>query len=227
MCAVYCAYLLFQLWSHTYLFEDPDRSSRFAVKRPRLHQRLSQFRAPEQSGESSAESSPRLRVSMHTCPQCLGCKRSSTSVSDVSLPLATGTSSSLGFAYSRGTTAPAPVLGSTVKLVRDNRCTVSSLPSGEELHSAPQVHLGENANLEQFCDDELGVVNASGEKATSLDASDEEKPRLSWTLTLGLLVFVTIVGFLLCLFHLDRLLSSSWLPSMRSPWSNLWVNMPA
>ena len=113
-----------------------------------------------------------------------------------------------------------------MKLVRDNRCTVSSLPSGEELHLAPQVHVGEGVNLEQFCDDELGVVNASGVKATSLDAHDEEKPRLSWTLTLALLVFVTIVGLSLCLFHPDNLSTSSSLPLMRSPWSNLWVNSP-
>jgi hypothetical protein len=222
MRAVYFAYLLFQLWSHTYLFEEPDRSSRFAVKQPRLHRQLSQFRAPEQSGESSAESSPPSRAPLHTCPQCLGHRRPFTSVSDVSLPPANGTSSSLGFFYSRGTT-PAPVLGSTVKLVRDNRFIVSSLPSREELHLAPQAHVGEGVNLEQFCDDELGVVNA---KATSLDAHDEEKPRLSWTLTLALLVFVTIVGLSLCLFHPDDLSSSSWLPSMRRPWSNLWVNSP-
>lgn len=225
MRAVYFAYLLFQLWSHTYLFEEPNRTSRFAVKRPRLHQRLSQFRAPEQSGDSSAESSPRPRASLYTCSQCLGHKRTFTSASDVSLPLANGTSSSLGFFYSRGTTTPAPVLGSTVKLVRDNRCTVSSLPSGEELHLAPQVHVGECANLEQFCDDELGVVNVSGVKGTFLDAHDE-KPRLSWTLTLALLVFVTIVGPSLCLLRLDDLSTSSWLPSMRSLWSNLWVNSP-
>lgn len=196
MRAVYCAYLLFQLWSHTYLFEDPDRSSRFAVKRPRLHQRLSQFRAPELSGESSAESSPRPRAPVHTCSQCLGYKRTLTSFSDASLPLGNGSSSSLGFVYSCGTTTPAPVLGSTVKLVRDNRCTVSSMPSGEELHSTPQVHVGESTNLDQFCDDEVGVANASGEKATSFD---EEKPRLSWTMTLALLVFVTIVGLSLSL----------------------------
>jgi hypothetical protein len=194
MRAVYGAYLLFQLWSHTYLFEDPDKNGRFRIKRPRLHQRLSQFRAPEQSGESSTESSPRPRASVHTCPQCLGYKRASTSVSDVSLPLANGTPSSLGFVYAHGTAAPAPVLGSTVKLVRDNRCTVSSLPSGEELHSAPQAHLPESSNFDHFCDDELGMWNPSGEKASSLDASDDEKPRLSWTLTLALLVLVTIVG---------------------------------
>jgi Ca2+:H+ antiporter len=204
MHAVYCAYLLFQLWSHTYLFEDPDKNNRLAVKRPRLHQRLSQFRALEQSGESSTESSPGPRAPVHSCPQCLGYKRTFPSVSDVSLPLASGTSSSLGFVYSRGTATPAPVLGSTVKLVRDSRCTVSSLPSGEELHSAPQVHLCESSNLEQLCDEELGVANASGEKTTTLDAPDE-KSRLSWTLTLALLVLVTIVGLSLRLFYPDVL----------------------
>ena len=82
---------------------------------------------------------------------------------------------------------PAPVIGSTVKLVRDGRCTVTSLPSGEELHFAPHVHLYENANV----DDEAGV--AGGEKAAASDAHEDEKPRLSWSLTLSLLVFVTIV----------------------------------
>ena len=226
MRAVYCAYLLFQLWSHTYLFEDPDKNNRLAVKRPRLHQRLSQFRAPERSGESSAESSPVPPAPTHSCPQCLGCKRNFHSVSDVSLPFASGTSSSLGFAYSRGASAPTPVLGSTVKLVRDSRCTVSSLPSGEELHLAPQVHLCESTNLEQLCDDELGVASAAGEKTTTSDAPDEEKPQLSWVLTLALLVLVTIVRLSLCLFRPGVLYTStsSWLPSTRSPWSKLWIN---
>jgi len=89
--------------------------------------------------------------------------------------------------YTRGTPTPAPVIGSTVKLVRDGRCTVTSLPSGEELHFAPHVHPCEGA----YVDDEAGV--ASGEKAAVSDAPEEEKPRLSWTLTLSLLVFVTIV----------------------------------
>jgi hypothetical protein len=93
----------------------------------------------------------------------------------------------LGYVYTRGTPTPAPVIGSTVKLVRDGRCTVTSLPSGEELHFAPHVHLYESANV----DDEAGV--ASGEKAAVSDAPEEEKPRLSWALTLSLLVFVTIV----------------------------------
>jgi hypothetical protein len=64
---------------------------------------------------------------------------------------------------------------------------VTSLPSGEELHFAPHAHLYESANV----DDEAGV--ASVEKAAVSDAPEEEKPRLSWTLTLSLLVFVTIV----------------------------------
>lgn len=181
---VYCAYLLFQLWSHTYLFEDPDRTNRFVVKRSHLSQRLTQFRAQERSGESSVESSPDIRATPLAAPQCLGYRRSAPSASDISLPLASGTSSSLGYVYTRGTPTPAPVIGSTVKLVRDGRCTVTSLPSGEELHFAPHVHLYESA------DDETGVTN--GEKAAVSDAP-EEKPLLSWALTFSLLVFVTIL----------------------------------
>ena len=187
---VYCSYLLFQLWSHTYLFEDPDRADRLAVKRTHLHQRLTQFRAQERSCESSVDSSPGLRTTPLAAPQYLCYKRSVPSASDISLPLASGTSSSLGYVYTRGTPTPAPVIGSTVKLVRDGRCTVTSLPSGEELHFAPHVHLCESANVEHVCDDEAGV--ASGEKTAVSDAT-EEKPQLSWTLTLSLLVFVTIV----------------------------------
>lgn len=187
------------MWSHTYLFEDPDRGNRLAVKRPRLHQRLSQFRAPERSGESSAESSPGLRAAALAGPQGLGYRRCFPSASDVSLPLASGTSSSLGYVYSRGTTTPAPVFGSTVKLVRDGRCTVTSLPSGEEFHPGPHVHLCESANLEQVCDDE------SGEKTVPSDP-DEEKPRLSLTLTLSLLIFVTIVRLSLWLVSSRRLI---------------------
>jgi hypothetical protein len=152
-----------------------------------LNQRLTQFRAQERSGESSVESSPGVRTTPLAVPQCLGYRRSIPSTSDISLPLASGTSSSLGYVYTRGTPTPAPVIGSTVKLVRDGRCTVTSLPSGEELHFAPHVHLYESANV----DDEAGV--ASGEKAAVSDAPEEEKPRLSWALTLSLLVFVTIV----------------------------------
>jgi len=191
MCTVYCGYLLFQLWSHTYLFEDPDKKSRLATRRGRLHQRLSQFRAPERSGESSAESSPPLRASAPVFPQGVGYKRPFTSASDISLPLASGTSTSLGYVYTRGTVTPAPTFGSTVKLVRDGRCTVTSLPSGEGLHSAPHVNLRENVIPEQHFEDESGGV--SGEKAPGLDVAEEEKPRLSWAMTLGLLALVTVV----------------------------------
>lgn len=156
-----------------------------------MHQRLSQFRAQESNGESSTESSPGLRAAALAARQGLGYRRYFPSASDISLPLASGTSSSLGYVYTRGTATPAPVLGSTVKLVRDGRCTVSSLPSGDELHSAPHIHLCDSANFEQVYDDESGT--ASGEKTAASDAPDEEKPRLSWTLTLSLLVFVTIV----------------------------------
>jgi len=156
-----------------------------------LHQRLTQFRAQERGGESSAESSPGHRTASLAGSQYLGYKRSVPSSSDISLPLASGTSSSLGYVYTRGTPTPAPVIGSTVKLVRDGRCAVTSLPSGEELHFAPHVHICESANLEHVCDDEAGV--ASRDKTAFSDVPEEEKPRLSWTLTLSLLVFVTIV----------------------------------
>lgn len=162
-------------------------SNRYAAKRSHLNQRLTQFRAQERSGESSVESSPGVHTTPLAAPQYLGYRRSVPSASDISLPLASGTSSSLGYVYTRGTPTPAPVIGSTVKLVRDGRCTVTSLPSGEELHFAPHVHLYENANV----DDEAGV--AGGEKVAVLDAPEDEKPRLSWSLTLSLLVFVTIV----------------------------------
>ncbi|KAI9512056.1 hypothetical protein F5148DRAFT_124274 [Russula earlei] len=188
---VYCGYLLFQLWSHTYLFEDPEKTNRPAIGRPRLHQRLSQFRVPERSRESSAESSPGHLASTQACPQGLSHKRPLTSASDLSLPLASGTSTSLGYVYTRGTVTPAPTFGSTVKLVRDGRCTVTSLPSREELPSAPHVNLGESSILEHVGEDESGVV--SGGKATALDAHEEEKPRLSWTLAFALLAFVTIL----------------------------------
>jgi hypothetical protein len=109
----------------------------------------------------------------------------------VSLPLASGTSSPLGYVYSRGNAATAPVLGSTVKIVRDGRCTVASLPSEEELQLGTPAHLGDPAVLEQIRDEDPGV--AGGEKATATDALDDEMPRLGWIVTLALLVLVTIV----------------------------------
>ncbi|KAH9031068.1 Sodium/calcium exchanger protein-domain-containing protein [Lactarius hengduanensis] len=197
--AVYCAYLLFQLWSHTYLFKEPNRKSkRLSVRRPHLHHlghsQHSQSTVRERTGESSAESSPGSRV-----PPCAGPppfldhRGSFTSASEVSLPLmgGTATSSSLGYVYSRGNAIPAPAIGSTVKLVRDGRCTVATLPSREDLQSAPLSHFGDITVVERGPDDEPGI--GSGDQTTNSDASCEEKPQLSWTLTLFLLVVVTIL----------------------------------
>jgi hypothetical protein len=83
--------------------------------------------------------------------------------------------------------------------VRDGRCTVATLPSGEDLHtqSARLGQFGDSTIVEQASDDDRGV--GSEDHTTNLDASCEEKPQLSWTLTLSLLVVVTVVRFLLLL----------------------------
>jgi hypothetical protein len=60
------------------------------------------------------------------------------------------------------------------------------------------MQLGDGTILEQCSDDEQGVAS-SGQKTTPLNAPVEEKPQLSWTLTLTLLVVVTIVRPLLSL----------------------------
>jgi hypothetical protein len=152
----------------------------------------------DRSRESSAESSPGSRAP--TCalagPQGRVYKRSFSSVSDISLPLACGSSSSLGYVYSRGTATPAPTLGSTVKLVRGGRCTVTSLPSSEEIQSTTYIQSGESKVPDQVSDDEQGATSR-GEKATASNAPVKEKPQLSWTMTLSLLIFVTIVRPLL------------------------------
>ena len=101
----------------------------------------------------------------------------------------------MGYVYSRGTATPAPAFGSTVKLVRDGRCTITTLPSGEDLHSARLGHFGDSTIVEQASDDERG--GGSEDQTTKLDSSCEEKPQLSWTLTLSLLVIVTVVRFFL------------------------------
>jgi hypothetical protein len=149
---------------------------------------------------SSAESSPESRAPAraHVGPHNRGCKPPLSSVSDIYLPISYGASSSLSNVCSRGTAIPAPTVGSTVKLVRDGRCTVTSLPSGEELRSATHMQLGEGTILEQCSDDEQGVAS-SGQKTTPLNAPVEERPQLSWTLTLTLLIVVTIVRPLLSL----------------------------
>lgn len=172
------------------------------------HSQHSQSTVRERTGESSAESSPGSRVlSSAGPPPLLDHRGSFTSASEVSLPLTggTATSSSLGYVYSRGTATPAPALGSTVKLVRDGRCTVATLPSGEDLQSAPLSQFGDSTIVERAPDDEPGV--GSEDQTTNLDASCEEKPQLSWTLTLSLLVIVTIVRFLLLSFFSPPILS--------------------
>ena len=117
----------------------------------------------------------------------------------------TATSTSLGYVYSRSSATPAPALGSTVKLVRDGRCTVATLPSGEDLQSALPSQFGDSTVVEQVFDDERGI--GSEDHTPNPPASCEEKPQLSWTLTLSLLVIVTVVRFLL-LFFLSPLILS-------------------
>ena len=200
---MYCAYLLFQLWSHTYLFKDSNRKSKLlSVKRPHLHHlghsQHNQSTLRDRTGQSSTESSPGSRIPSCACvPPPLDHRGSFASGSEVSLPLTgpTATSSSLGYVYSRGTATPAPAFGSTVKLVRDGRCTVATLPSGEDLHTqSAHLGFGDSTIIEQVSEDERGV--GTEDQTTNLDASCEEKPQLSWTLTLSLLVVVTVVCFL-------------------------------
>lgn len=110
----------------------------------------------------------------------------------------TTTSTSLGYVYSRSSATPAPALGSTVKLVRDGRCTVATLPSGEDLQSGLPSQFGDSTIVEHASDEERGV--GIEDHTIHLDAPCEEKPKLSWTLTLSLLVIVTVVRFLLLSF---------------------------
>lgn len=203
---MYCAYLLFQLWSHPYLFKDSNRKSRLlSVKRPHLHHlghsQHSQSTVRDRTGKCSAELSPESRIPSCACPPPpLDHRGSFASGSEISLHLtgATATSTSLGYVYSRGTATPAPAFGSTVKLVRDGRCTVATLPSGEDLQSASLGQFGDSTIVEQASDDERGV--GSEGQTTILDSPCEEKPQLSWTLTLSLLVVVTVVRLLLLSF---------------------------
>ncbi len=230
ICAiVYCAYLLFQLWSHTYLFKDPNkRSKRLSVRRPHLHHlrhsQHSQSTVRERTGESSAEWCPESRQLSCACPPPpLDQRGSFTSSSEVSLPLKSGmaTSSSSGYVYSRGTATPAPALGSTVKLVRDGRCTVLTLPSGEDLQSASPGQFRDSTIVEQASEDEPSVRNE--DQTTNLDPLDE-KPQLSWTLTLTLLVIVTVVRFLLQYRPLAHPFSPSWSLSSQNGSLNPWIN---
>ena len=116
----------------------------------------------------------------------------------------TATSTSLGYVYSRSSATPAPALGSTVKLVRDGRCTVATLPSGEDLQTALPSQFGDSTIVEQASEDErVGTED----HAPHLEALCEEKPQLSWTLTLSLLVIVTVVRFLLLSFLSPPILS--------------------
>ncbi|KAI9440037.1 Sodium/calcium exchanger protein-domain-containing protein [Lactarius indigo] len=147
-----------RLWSHTYLFKEPNgKSKRLSVRRPHLHHlghsQHSQSTVRERTGESSTESSPGSQV-----PSCAG---------------------------------PPPLLNHRVKLVRDGRCTVATLPSREDLQSAPLSQFGDSTVVERAPDDEPGI--GSGDQTVNLDTSCEEKPQLSWTLTLSLLVVVTIL----------------------------------
>ena len=154
----------------------------------------------ERIGESNTEWSPGPRLpSSAVPPPPLDHRGSFASASELCLPLMGGTttSTSLGYVYSCSSATPAPALGSTVKLVRDGRCTVATLPSGEDLQSALPSQFGDSTIVEHASDDERGVVIE--DHIIQIDAPCEEKPKLSWTLTLSLLVIVTVVRLLLLL----------------------------
>ncbi|KAH9972802.1 hypothetical protein BGW80DRAFT_1312631 [Lactifluus volemus] len=213
--SLYCAYLVFQFWSHTYLFEEPThKSDRLPVRLS--HHQHSGSRVQERTAMSSAESSPESHAPAraHVGPHNRGCKPPLSSVSDIYLPISYGASSSLSNV--------SPTVGSTVKLVRDGRCTVTSLPSGEELRSATHMQLGDGTILEQCSDDEQGVAS-SGQKTTPLNAPVEEKPQLSWTLTLTLLIVVTILvsitaeSLVESMNELSRSISKEWIALILLP----------
>lgn len=227
--AVYCAYLLFQLWSHTYLFKDSNRKSKLlSVRRPHLHHlRQSQTTVKERIGESNAEWSPGPRVPSSAVPlPPLDHRGSFASASELCLPLMGGTttSTSLGYVYSRSSATPAPALGSTVKLVRDGRCTVATLPSGEDLQSGLPSQFGDSTIVEHASDEERGV--GIEDHTIHLDAPCEEKPKLSWTLTLSLLVIVTVLVAITAewlvesMDKLSRTISKEWIALILLPMMN-------
>ena len=74
---------------------------------------------------------------------------------------------------------------------------MATLPSGEDLQSALPSQFGDSTIVEHASDDERGVVIE--DHIIQIDAPCEEKPKLSWTLTLSLLVIVTVVRLLLLL----------------------------
>ncbi|KAI0064777.1 hypothetical protein BV25DRAFT_187641 [Artomyces pyxidatus] len=198
--AIYCAYLLFQLWSHTYLFKDPRRkSSRHTMKHvPHLPHacsgsistldKLDRASSRSSSPESLAKSSSNLpSLSYQRSFSSAHSMSPYSSASDISLP-STGSGSSTAYVYSKGNATPAPPLGSTVKLVRE----------GWHGHmGGPATELPSDAGGSAFTvaheREEVEVQHIEVQEPEKPGALAQVEPRLSWPMTLSLLVVVTVL----------------------------------
>ncbi|KAA1467535.1 hypothetical protein DENSPDRAFT_251044 [Dentipellis sp. KUC8613] len=205
---IYIAYLLFQLWSHTHLFQDKKRPNSLLPLKPTkmMHSRSSTggsnlekdksspiYESGQDASPASVKSSASLvSVNHHRNPYSSGSPFASAS--DLSLPMTNASSSSsttIGFVYSKA--APAPAINSTVKLVHDGRhghtCPATELPSSTGPDFSPErpLPMDEATYIER-----LEEREAEKEEQAIVHHKVKE-PKLSWPLTVGLLVIIAVL----------------------------------
>ena len=126
----------------------------------------------------------------------------SNSISEIAVPATNGgasaSSSTVGLSYPKGKAMPAPALNSTVKLVNDGRHAPSdsafrvTRTDSETVvgHSQGVVHFDEQAHVD------IGESPALDEKQQAKEGKEHKtkEPKLSWPLTMALLVVVTVVS---------------------------------
>ncbi|KAI0033077.1 Sodium/calcium exchanger protein-domain-containing protein [Vararia minispora EC-137] len=194
---VYIAYLAFHFYSHSYLFKDNMASTRHEISNPlqTLRSKRSNLnkRFTPQSEKTSRSASPTDEAnrpsvfqSSHSIAELSPYGQASSpyaSASDISIPLTTATSATLGgMNYGRSTAAaPAPALESTVRLIRHGSSPVpaTQLPH-DTRHPNPEVDEDRGNEREDATDDQPHELAS-------------KQPRLSYPLTLACLVVAAIL----------------------------------
>ncbi|KAI0322589.1 Sodium/calcium exchanger protein-domain-containing protein [Amylostereum chailletii] len=213
---LYAAYLLFQFYSHTHLFKDNEMSKRHSGKGHKVRKADSRrdltgfasldsekvFRPRNRNASSNASPGKGL-ASTTSLPELPNGNRALSpysSVSELSIPLSRTSSNSststVEYTYGKGAATPAPALGSTVKLIHRGG---SPMPAME----LPATTLHPNPSM-QF--DEETMINGEDRlRAQGMAAAQRPpQPKLSWPLTMTLLVVVTV----LIIINAERLVES-------------------
>lgn len=190
--------MVFQLWSHTHLYQDVQRNSdRLAVKLPIDNLRVYGY------GTKSQNNSVDLRDGIRSPkPSVSGSSvRSSTGPYQVSAwPYASASEITLTASRTNldtekhGLATPAPAVNSTVKLVQDPERSPSPMSSGSgswsfnEPASNPSPPRGSN-----MMNAETANLGSEMKRYEEPQSDEGSEPELSWTMTIILLICVTIV----------------------------------